>query len=336
MPLPLRSPWTWLPPLTAVLALVIIAWSGSNRVLFLWLNHRGHALGTLPWMHFSMFGDGAIALALVFPLIRRAPRLFWAAVVAAIFAGLWTQLPKQWIDLPRPLSVFPGDVFYQAGPAYRHVSFPSGHAAAAFALAGIGIMGAALRPAHRLCLLAAASLVGLSRIMLGVHWPIDVLWGMLGGWLGAAIGLALLARRDLPAWVGARALAGLVLAAVAAGLLASRHVGMPAIMPAQRLVAVASLLWGGAEWLRVVAAAWMPFARPASRLSMRLRAGLRQRERRRRRTLAHPPNGPPATVNAGRRVWLPLPSRPSWSGWLSWLSWLGALARRKQKRGGDG
>ena len=59
-------------------------------------------------------------------------------------------------------------------------SFPSGHAATAFAAAGV----VALRyPALRLPLLGLAALIALSRVYLGVHYPLDVI-------AGAALGLA--------------------------------------------------------------------------------------------------------------------------------------------------
>lgn len=53
-------------------------------------------------------------------------------------------------------------------------SFPSGHACAAMALA-IGVASAI--PALTVPLLIAALLVGFSRVMLGVHYPGDVLMG---------------------------------------------------------------------------------------------------------------------------------------------------------------
>jgi membrane-associated phospholipid phosphatase len=249
MPASLRSPWAWLPPAVALALVAGILATGSNRALFLWLNHGGLAIGDAVWFHLTMLGDGAVALALMLPAIRRAPRLFWAALLAAVVAGLWTQVTKVFVDVPRPLSVFAGEAFHQAGPAYRRVSFPSGHAAAAFALAGIWIMGVAGRRLWRGGLLALAALVGLSRIMVGVHWPLDVLWGMLGGWLGAWIGLALQARwRWRWQMAGpANMAAGAVLMAVAASLVVSRHIGIPAVLPAQRLLAVACLAWGGWE-----------------------------------------------------------------------------------------
>jgi membrane-associated phospholipid phosphatase len=259
MPPSLRSPWAWLPPAIALALVAGILVTDTNRAWFLWLNHAGQRVGDLVWFHLTMLGDGAVALALVLPWIRRAPHLFWAALLAAVVAGLWTQVTKEFVDVPRPLSVFASDAFHQAGPAYRRVSFPSGHAAAAFALAGIWVMGLRGRRPWRGLLLVPASLVGLSRIMVGVHWPLDVLWGMLGGWLGAWCGLALQARWHGPWHTAGRAgmLAGAVLMAVAASLVVSRHIGIPAVLPAQRLLAAACLAWGAWEM------AWLSRAPPA-------------------------------------------------------------------------
>jgi membrane-associated phospholipid phosphatase len=247
----LRSPWVWAPPGAAALLFVLVLATGSNQSVFLWLNRAGHAVDPTVWLHLTMLGDGGVALALVLPAIRRAPRAFWAALAAAVFTGLWTQVTKQVIDLPRPLGVFAPEAFYQTGPAYRHVSFPSGHAAAAFALAGIWVMGVCRHPLLRAALLATATLVGLSRIMVGVHWPLDVLWGMLGGWIGAWLGLAMHGRWRWRTSGLAGFLAGALLLAVSAWLLVSRHIGVPAIVPMQRVIGCVCLVWGAWEILRM-------------------------------------------------------------------------------------
>jgi undecaprenyl-diphosphatase len=65
-------------------------------------------------------------------------------------------------------------------------SFPSGHAAGSFAFAAFVVM---LDRRWGALAVALATLVGLSRIALGVHWPTDVLAGAIvgasiGGWVG--------------------------------------------------------------------------------------------------------------------------------------------------------
>lgn len=71
-----------------------------------------------------------------------------------------------------------------SGPRFdddRH-SFPSGHTAIAFAAAALL---ASAEPRWREEAYAAAALVGVARVVLGRHWPSDVLAGAL---LGTAIG----------------------------------------------------------------------------------------------------------------------------------------------------
>jgi membrane-associated phospholipid phosphatase len=244
---PPRSPWVWLPPAASLALMALLLASRTNEAVFLALNHGGHPIGPVFWLHFTMLGDGAVALALMLPCIRRAPQCFWAALAAALFAALWTQVTKQFIDWPRPLAALQHNQFYQAGPAYRRVSFPSGHAAAAFAMAGIWVMGVSASWMQRALVLLLATMVSVSRIMIGVHWPLDILWGMLGGWLGAWMGLALQARWPWRTSGVAGIGIGLLLLAVAAALLVSPHLRIPAVMPVQRLIGCVSLVWGAWE-----------------------------------------------------------------------------------------
>ena len=227
----------------------MLAVGAANRSLFVLLNRSGHPLGEALWLNLTMLGDGAVALAMVLPAIRRSPRCFWAALVAAVIAALWVHVLKQVVSMPRPLAVLAPDLFFQSGPAFRAVSFPSGHSAAIFAIAGIWIMALPGRNVARALLLALAALVSLSRVMVGVHWPGDILWGMLGGWLGAWTGHALYARYQWKTAGAGGLLAGMVLLLVAAALLVSHHVRIPEVLPLQRTLGAICLAWGACEML---------------------------------------------------------------------------------------
>jgi membrane-associated phospholipid phosphatase len=247
-----RSAWAWAPPLVAVVLFAVIAATGANHSLFLMLNHAGHRFGENFWVNLTLLGDGAVGLALVLPCIKRSPRCFWAALIAALVATLFVQGTKQIINVPRPLAVFPPGTFFQAGPAYRAVSFPSGHAAAIFAITGIWIMGLARHYVLRGALLVLAVLVSLSRVMIGVHWPLDLLGGMLGGWLSAWCGLAVHARAGWRTASIGGVVAGVVLLVVAGALLVSRHIGIPAVLPLQRTLGVVCLVWGAWEMFQML------------------------------------------------------------------------------------
>jgi membrane-associated phospholipid phosphatase len=77
-------------------------------------------------------------------------------------------------------------------------SLPSKHTTLAVLTAGVCASSAGLRGAPRLFVpLVTAAGVGTSRVVLGVHWPSDVLaaWLFAEGWLGLAESLALAFRR---------------------------------------------------------------------------------------------------------------------------------------------
>jgi membrane-associated phospholipid phosphatase len=242
-PMPI-SAWVWLPPLLALVLGAALLVPETNLAVFFALNREGHRFGDVLWANLTMLGDGGVALALVLTWVRRAPRCFWAALIAAVLATLWVQLFKQLIDVPRPLAVLAPGQFFQSGPGYRAVSFPSGHSAAIFALTGIWVMSLQGQALARAALLMLAVLVSLSRVMVGVHWPLDVVGGMLGGWMAAWLGL--FAVRDMQCKTSGPGglLVGLVLLMVAGALLVSRHVGFPDALPLQRLIAFACLVIG--------------------------------------------------------------------------------------------
>ena len=121
------------------------------------------------------------------PLARR---LRAAAVVtaAALLGSLTSTGLKLLVDRSRPPAVLDMDALVALPTT---ASFPSGHATTAAAAA---TALALLVPRWRLLALLLAILVGVSRVLLGVHFVGDVLAGLA---LGAAIGASavLLARR---------------------------------------------------------------------------------------------------------------------------------------------
>ena len=117
-------------------------------------------------------------------VIWRRPWFFVALVTATLAADELSYLLRQWIGRDRPPLVYPNPKPLVSLP--HSGAFPSGHATAAFAAATV--IAWASRPLAVPAFLLAAA-IALSRVYVGVHWPLDVLGGAV---LGTLVAIALL------------------------------------------------------------------------------------------------------------------------------------------------
>lgn len=134
---------------------------------------------------YTKLGDAGllwIALSLAFLLFKPTRKAGALALCAMILGLIVTNLtikplisrPRPWLDWPIIPLVTENDPN----------SFPSGHTCAAFAAAMVWVRTLP-RKAGRIGAAAAAVLMGLSRLYVGVHYPSDVLAGALIGSLCA-------------------------------------------------------------------------------------------------------------------------------------------------------
>lgn len=187
---PLASLWTWAVPLIGLLLLISIRLSGLNHALFLAMNHWLFLKPEAIWINVTLFGDAGMVLVLALPFVGRRPDLIWSGLLAGIIAAVVVNAAKDFFLIDRPPAVLAVEQFHQLGHRFGNASFPSGHTAAIFVFAGIF----ALLPFPnrlRIGVLLFAALVGLSRIAVGAHWPMDVAAGMVVGWGSAFVGVRL-------------------------------------------------------------------------------------------------------------------------------------------------
>jgi undecaprenyl-diphosphatase len=156
-----------------------------------------HRTGWLDWFSIGLSRVGSlgavwIAIAIVVALLRRRPSIVAAVVAADVVSQLLALLGKTLVHRHRPF-------VHQLGPAATTHSFPSGHAASSFACAVVLGM---LEPRLRWPLYGLATLIALSRLYNGDHFPLDVLGGAV---LGAATALLLRAASRRRAGRGWRA-----------------------------------------------------------------------------------------------------------------------------------
>ncbi len=114
-------------------------------------------------------------------LPRRALKCIHGIFTVGIAYGV-TAILKHALHIPRPFLGFPDlqPLFLETGG-----SFPSGHATAFAALAAVVYFHN--RPAGRFFWVAAI-LIAVSRVIAGVHYPIDIVGGLL---IGGLVGLGM-------------------------------------------------------------------------------------------------------------------------------------------------
>ncbi|HZE91065.1 MAG TPA: phosphatase PAP2 family protein, partial [Rhizobacter sp.] len=202
-----------------------------DTAAFLSLNAVSPVLG-LGAAWFAVAGLGATAVVISGALGLRQPAIPAAVLIAVIFGGLLVQLIKTLVGAPRPLAALGPEAVHIVGAALQARSMPSGHSAMGAVLAAMA--WAAPPSLHRPRLRCAANwlltlfglLCALSRAVVGVHWPSDIL-------VGVGIGLA----------------AGVLVAGTAGGRAATRRLAAAMVgklgscIFAVLLVAVAWSIW---------------------------------------------------------------------------------------------
>ncbi len=161
-----------------------------------WAQHlpRAHDNLTVWWFvenygeipTWTIVGLAAVAYALSFRTgrwKRFRPALLFLLLTELIGPGLLNRGLKFMINRPRPgsgLGFFP---LFAVGPARSDNGFPSGHTASAFVLLALAYLVPRSKPVLRrlaaACFIAWGLVVASSRVIWGVHYPTDVLFGAL-------------------------------------------------------------------------------------------------------------------------------------------------------------
>ena len=154
-----------------------------------WLKQMVPGADGLGWHAMTQFGNGAVLLVLAVIVaalvarrdLQRARVWAWLgplSLLAGAAAQLFLKIP---FGRPRPKLYPLYDMqWFEFAGSLR--GFPSGHTLTAFFAVGLLWQ---FYPRLRWLMLGMAVLVGLSRVMVGAHWPGDVI---AGAFVGAACG----------------------------------------------------------------------------------------------------------------------------------------------------
>lgn len=145
---------------------------------------------------FTSIAEGHLAIILIVLAYRKRRAYLWSllagiVLVIAVITGL-----KIYFAHPRPPAVFSLDDFFLASNLIRSNSFPSGHSATAMILAFYFVT--TLRSVwQKFLLFTLAVFAGISRIYIGVHFPIDVWYGLMISFVIMYLNLYVIEKKNL-------------------------------------------------------------------------------------------------------------------------------------------
>lgn len=156
--------------------------SNVDEPLFLFLNNASLQLPDSFWGVLTTLSDPIVAPLLTFVLFYQKPlflRAFFIAIAVAVACNYGL---KYGFSVARPTDVLSTEVFRVIGPIVTSPSFPSGHTLTIFTLMGL-VSAWYQKQTISIVLIAFAVAISFARISVGAHWPSDILFGALIGWL---------------------------------------------------------------------------------------------------------------------------------------------------------
>jgi membrane-associated phospholipid phosphatase len=161
--------------------------ASTDAALFHQINHWPGWLYPPMWVVQLSGVIGALPLAAAAAALLRRFRLA-AALAAATLLKIWLEsVAKMFVQRARPAETIP-DVILRGNSAAHGLSFPSGHAMVIFAITAL--VAPYLKGWRKVLPWALAAAVGLSRMYLGAHFPLDILAGAgLGILIGSVLNL---------------------------------------------------------------------------------------------------------------------------------------------------
>ena len=164
-----------------------------NNFIFIGLNSAGAFINQTALTFLTEFGNAAVLLiASVIPIYYS--RKFFRLIISSTLIGiLLSRGLKILLDIPRPGAILPREEFFVIEPLLTSQSVPSGHAFSLFLFFSCLVVSGMIKKNYFVLLIFAFSLIAFTRILVGAHWPMDIL---IGASLGFSLPLLLASLAD--------------------------------------------------------------------------------------------------------------------------------------------
>ena len=173
---------------------------------FFFLNSK---LSQFPYLLYNLtqIGDALIFLSFLTILIVYAPKIWESLLSASLVSAIFSGVLKVLFAIPRPAAAFDNNSFVIIGKTLSgHNSFPSGHSITVFTI--LTILLFALMPKKLnykiICVfftIIAGSILVLTRVGVGAHYPLDVIVGSIIGYISGLAGIFINQKYKIWTWI---------------------------------------------------------------------------------------------------------------------------------------
>lgn len=220
-----------------------------NLSLFRLLNDAHNSTLDIVFGILSGLGDGLVIALICGVIMFYRFRLGMSALVAFILSGLLAQILKRLFDTPRPPAIL--DQVYVLGSALHSHSFPSGHATSDGVLVVAAFLIWQYKNWQAWLMASLFVIAALGRIYGGVHFPLDVVVGLMIGGLCMWGCWQWSARWPVEQWQASpwcARITGMIVAIEAAVLGLGYHIQPSTAQPLTMLLPVIALLLLAQYW----------------------------------------------------------------------------------------
>ena len=164
-----------------------------NNFIFIGLNSAGAFINQSALTFLTEFGNAAVLLIASLIPIYYSRKFFRLIISSTLIGILLSRGLKILLDIPRPGAILPREEFFVVEPLLTSQSVPSGHAFSLFLFFSCLVVSGMIKKNYFVLLIFAFSLIAFTRILVGAHWPMDIL---IGAFLGFSLPLLLASLAD--------------------------------------------------------------------------------------------------------------------------------------------
>lgn len=171
-----------------------------------------HLLGQNPNLEYNLtqLGDCLISFAFLSVFLVYAPKKWEVLISASLVSAIFANVLKKIVAVPRPAAVFDNSTFTIVGKTLTgNNSLPSGHSITIFTTLTV-LMFAYMpkNPLYKAIYFVTLSLIGLfvamSRVGVGAHYPLDVIFGCIFGYISGLLGIFISRKYKIWSWISNR------------------------------------------------------------------------------------------------------------------------------------